>query len=472
MFAEGVLLMVKKFMGWWRVALCGLLLLGLVGCAPESATPVAPTATIAVTPTLTPTVTPAVISEKQHEYVELFEIVWQTVNDSYFDPTFGGVNWEAMYDEYLPRISTAEDDEAFYILINEMCFELGVSHIAVIPPDSGMLEPVLSAPGSVGIDIRLIDDEAVITAIKPGSPADQAGLRTGYVILSIDGVSVENGEELVGLWTPPFNERRKQAQVLSAILTKFYGEPGQNISISYLDDQNQNHNVTLVIEERAQKSFTAEGLPPMYVSFEARYLDGGIAYIRFDGFLPPILEDVLNTIQEMRDAPAIIIDIRGNPGGFYPVRKAIASQFFQKRTLLWRYITRPGLEMPGFEHEGYTDPPAEPYLGPVVILVDILSASSSEEFAGAMAANQRAIIIGERTAGSDLVADIQTLPNGATFLYPIAQTQTADGTVLEDRGVIPDIVVPLDRSPLLQGIDPQLEAAIQYLEEVVIIDGG
>lgn len=458
----------------------GSLLLGLVGCIQEGATILNPstipenTATVASVdiaepqPTTTSTVVPtnpsAISPEKLAEHQEVFEIVWQTVNERYFDPNFNGVDWEAVHDQYLPKINAARDEEEFYILLYKMCFELGVSHIGVVPPNSNDLEPILSSPGSAGIDLRLIDDQAVITAIQAGSPADLAGLHPGYVILSLDGISVGNGEDLVELKVPPFNQRRMKGQALNAILTKFYGEPGQKISLSYLDEENINHEATLVIEKRAGEPFTAEGLQPMYVGFEARRLEGGIAYIHLDGFLPPILEGVLGAIQEMRDAPGMIIDIRGNPGGFYPVRKAIASQFFQERTLLWRYITRPGLEMPGFEHDGYSDPPDEPYLSPVVVLVDVLSGSSSEEFAGAMQANQRATILGERTPGSDLVADIFVLPNGATFLYPIAQTQTADGTVLEDRGVIPDIPVSLDREDLLQGIDSQLQAAIQYLE--------
>jgi carboxyl-terminal processing protease len=325
------------------------------------------------------------------------------------------------------------------------------------------MEPILSAPGSVGIDVRLAGEQFVITGVEAGSAAARAGLKTGFIILSVDGVSVEDAEELVTLWLPPFNERRRQGQILAEILGKFYGEPGDSITVTYLDEEDQTQEAILVMETRPQEPFVAEGLAPMYVGFESRRLEGGIAYIQLDGFLPPILDGVLDAIQEMADAPAMIIDIRGNPGGFYPVRKAIAGQFFPERTLLWRYITRPGLDLPGFEHEAYTDPPEEPYLGPVVVLVDVLSGSSSEEFSGAMSANRRATIIGMRTPGSDLVADIKVLPNGATFIYPIAQTQTADGTILENRGVIPDITVPLDRDDLLNGIDTQLEAAVQYL---------
>jgi carboxyl-terminal processing protease len=253
--------------------------------------------------------------------------------------------------------------------------------------------------------------------------------------------------------------------VTGAILERFYGEPGQDVTVTYLDEENQNHEVSIVTETRTEPLFSEEGWPPMYVGVEVARLEGGIAYIQFDGFLPPVLEEVLAAIQDMRDAPGMIIDIRGNPGGFYEVRKAIISQFFLERRLVWRYITRPGLELPGFENRGYTDPPAEAYTGPVVVLVDVMSGSSSEEFSGAMQSQGRATIIGERTSGCVLVADLKPLSNGASFLYPLAQTQMADGTVLEGRGVIPDIEVALDRESLLGGVDPQLEAAIQHLQK-------
>jgi C-terminal processing protease CtpA/Prc len=135
---------------------------------------------------------------------------------------------------------------------------------------------------------------------------------------------------------------------------------------------------------------------------------------------------------------------------------------------VWRYITRPGLELPGFEKRGYTAPPDEAFTGPLVVLVDVLSGSSSEEFAGALQSQGRATIVGERTAGSVLVMDLKPLPDGGTLAYPLAQTQTADGTVLEGRGVIPDIAVSLNHESLLQGVDPQLEAALQALQEAAL----
>ncbi len=98
-------------------------------------------------------------------------------------------------------------------------------------------------------------------------------------------------------------------------------------------------------------------------------------------------------------------------------------------------------------------------------MVDQLSVSSAEEFSGGLKAIKRATIVGERTPGVVLTADFVKLRNGATFVYPNAQTITADGTVLEGHGVIPDIEITLDRNELLKGKDTQLEAAVDFLSK-------
>ncbi len=161
-------------------------------------------------------------------------------------------------------------------------------------------------------------------------------------------------------------------------------------------------------------------------------------------------------IDELHDAPALIIDLRGNPGGVFPVRKAIASQLVGERALFMRYQLRDEVQ------EAYLDVVADPYRGLVVILVDELSASSSEEFAGSLQALGRATIVGSPTPGRCLVSNIVQLPGGGVLSYPFGQSQTPDGRVLEGNGVVPDVEVGLDRHLLLQGIDTQLEAAIDY----------
>jgi carboxyl-terminal processing protease len=100
-----------------------------------------------------------------------------------------------------------------------------------------------------------------------------------------------------------------------------------------------------------------------------------------------------------------------------------------------------------------------------VLLVDELSASSSEEFSGSLQALGRATIIGTQTQGNCLVMNIELLPGNAIVLHTYKQAQTLKGRILEDNGVVPDIEVALDRQQLLQGVDAQLEAALTYLEQ-------
>ncbi len=169
-----------------------------------------------------------------------------------------------------------------------------------------------------------------------------------------------------------------------------------------------------------------------------------------------VWQTVNDNIDELHDAPALIIDLRGNPGGVFPVRKAIASQLVGERALFMRYQLRDEVQ------EAYLDVVADPYRGLVVILVDELSASSSEEFAGSLQALGRATIVGSPTPGRCLVSNIVQLPGGGVLSYPFGQSQTPDGRVLEGNGVVPDVEVGLDRHLLLQGIDTQLEAAIDY----------
>jgi carboxyl-terminal processing protease len=96
-------------------------------------------------------------------------------------------------------------------------------------------------------------------------------------------------------------------------------------------------------------------------------------------------------------------------------------------------------------------------------LVDELSSSSAEEFAGAMQAMGRAAVVGERTPGIVLVAEVLPLSSGDTLIYPTARTVTSDGITLEGRGVTPDIMVRHTVDALLAGRDLPLEAAIRYL---------
>ena len=407
-----------------------------------------------------------------------FETVWQTINEKHIDPTFNGLDWSEVYDRYKSLLSATQNEEEYYLLINKMLFELNVSHIGVVPPDDlGQIDPILSAEGSIGIDVRMIEDNAVITSVKSGSVGDQAGLQSGYIIKSIDGIDIEKITDLKQIddikvqdieekrsifpkiLIPPYNERNRKRNITDAILEKIYGLPDTLVSIEYVDEKGDSFLKKIVRAQRKGKMKFDDELPPFFVEFESKLLENNIGYVRFNAFMPPVHNKFKDTIKSIQDTTALIIDIRGNHGGFFDVRKAVAETLVKDQVLFWRYQGR------GKTREAYLEPADIVYEGPVVVMVDHLSVSSAEEFSGGLKAIKRATIIGERTPGVVVTANFEKLPNGATFMYPKAWTITADETVLEGHGVLPDIEITLDRNELLQGKDSQLEAAVRFIKD-------
>jgi carboxyl-terminal processing protease len=433
------------------------LVLLLASCSPQ---PITPTPTPTPAPTATPAATPT-LSAQTLDYLNVFETVWQTVNDNYFDPDFGGLDWRAEHDRYEPLIAQAENDQVLYRLLNQMLWKLGVSHTAAVPAGRWTsVEPVVSAEGTTGLDFRLLGGEAVITCVQPGSSAEKAGLQPGFVLQSIDGVAIEQiiAETETGL-PPPYNDRGRIEGLTRAILGRVYGTADTNVKLVYLDGHSKQHEASLTRIHR-ERSATMEGtsLPPFFLEFEAKHLEQEIGYIRFNTFHTDLIPDLRNAIRSMADARAIIIDLRGNPGGNPVATEALAAQFVKGRVHTVTYLTRGG------PIDRFAEPAEETYEGLLLVLIDELSTSASEEFAAGMQAIGRAVIIGQRSPGSAAGAEVKLLPNGGLLLFATMEMTAPDGTVIEGRGVIPDIQLELERELLLQGIDSQLEAAIDYVE--------
>lgn len=440
-----------------RMALIGIIVWSMSACEVAQKQLATPTPTLTPSPTLMAK-TGLTATERQ----AILSTVWQIVNDKYFDPAYGGMDWQAIGDEYSQKLKTVQDDETFWReVLMPMLWELGVSHLGVLPPGfANQIDPMTFATGSLGMDVRLLDGLAVVTRVDEGSPADEAGLRPGFVLTLVDGRTSED-IAAESLPSPPYNEAHQLAAKVQGLRDLLYGEKGTSVVIEYLDEEDRPGRVTMQYAPRSVTSCDQldPALPPICADLEVRRLENGFGYIRFSGFLSPVLDGVLQAIRDLNEAAALIIDLRGNPGGQYFVRVGIASQLVGTPEVFLRYQYRDRLE------EARLDPVPDAYQGRVVILVDEHSASSTEEFSGSLQALGRATIVGSQTAGSCLVGEIETLPHGIVLIVPVAQGQTMDGHILEYNGVVPDITVTLDRQQLLQGIDTQLQAAIQYILE-------
>ena len=395
---------------------------------------------------------------RNNMHLKTFESVWKKVNKTFYDPTFGGLNWKDVHDRYLPLITAAENDEEFYGLVNKMLWELKVSHNNIVPPGSfALYEPLVFAEGSAGLDIRLLNGTAVIISVKPESPAHRAGLRPGYVIQAIDGISVEQIVKEAELRVrPPYNSSNQVATITKAILGRIYGASGEEVLISYTNERGEKSEKIIIRTKRDGVSMGPGGMFFFALDFETKLLDNGIGYIRLNTLQPEFADKISEAIKSMGNVHGIIFDLRGNSGGEI---EEIPDLFLTEKTLLYLNRSRSG------ETKVYFDPAEDVFKGPLVLLIDPLSGSASELFAACLQEIGRAVVVGERSPGSVLEMDRKIFRNGAIFMYPVAQLATPDGIVLEGHGVVPDMEVGLNREMLLKGVDSQIDSAIRYIEK-------
>lgn len=390
---------------------------------------------------------------------ETFDLVWRTVKEKHFDPTLGGVDWDRVRQQYAPRVSIVKTDGEFYDLLQQMLNELHQSHFHIIPPET-IIQSESKEPeqGGIGIDIRFIDNQIVITRVEPESKGAIAGLRPGFVIKKIDDASIEQiTERFLKSKVSPAIIR---LYMLRAVFGRITGKPDTAVRIAYLDERDQLREATVTRERLKGEMSPAFGnFPPQYTEFESKRLANGLGYIRFNIFVTSLMDKIRTAIREMNDAPGIIIDLRGNLGGVGAMANGIAGMLESKQVSLGVMKMRTG------QLNFIAYPQAGAYTGPVVILTDGGSASTSEVFAGGMQELGRATIVGERSLGAALPSQIIQLPTGARLQYAIADFKTPKGVLIEGRGVAPDIEVNLVRRALLEGRDSQLETAIDQIRK-------
>jgi len=390
---------------------------------------------------------------------ETFDVVWRTVHETHFDPTFGGVDWVKVRVRYAPRVAAAKSEGEFYGLLRQMVGELRLSHFVIYPPGAVDRADANSSAGSgdVGIDLRVIEGQAIVVRVRPQSVAGRNGvIRPGFTISKIDDTPI--APLIEKLAQSGDSSKAKTFYATAAVMRRLNGLPGSTVRLTYIDEQERVQTVTLQRAAHAGEMSPPFGnFPSLPVEFEAKRLKDGIGYIRFNIFLVPLMEQIRAGVREMRDAPGLIFDLRGNPGGFGAMAPGIAGVLTTKEMSLGTMRMRTG-------HVNFVaSPQSAPYTGTVVILIDELSLSTSEIFASGMQEAGRAIVVGERSGGAALPSLFKKLPTGALLQHAIADFKTPQGTDIEGRGTMPDIEVKWNRRALLEGRDAQLDAALEHI---------
>jgi carboxyl-terminal processing protease len=355
-----------------------------------------------------------------------------------------------------------------------MLERVGQSHFAILPaPVASAISANAVQPedlGTLGFDVRLLGQSLVVSRIDPQGPAARAGVRAGWTLTRVGGRALDDA--LASLGDVPPNVRGFRAWALGTALLR--GQAGQDADLGFLDASNKPVARLLVRAPERGQPVKLGHLPMLFARLEDRRVarDGrAIGLIAFNVWMTPVSREFDEAMDRLRDTTGIVIDLRGNPGGILTMIMGLSGHFVSEGVDLGTITTRDSslklLANPRLV--GASGQPVKPFAGPVAILVDDGSYSASEIFSGGMQAIGRARIFGTQTAGGALPAVLERLPGGDVLQYAIGDFVTATGQRIEGRGVVPDQVVTPTREDLLDGRDPILDAALDWIAKGSVV---
>jgi carboxyl-terminal processing protease len=349
------------------------------------------------------------------EQFELFWEAWQIVEEEFFGPLPDPQ--EFTYSAIQGALRALDDPAT--ILVEPMTSE------------DQMLE-LSGAYEGIGALVSIDDkDQVIIVSPFDGSPAMQAGIRAGDVVLKVDDVIVTG-------------------MPLEDAVRLIRGPKGTRVRLTIMREEEAEPLVIEVIRDKVELA-TVGGM----------VLEDDIGYVRIALFSERTSQELKETLRELLDenVSGLILDLRNNPGGIFPSAAIeVTSQFLDEGIITYEQYSDGQEQAYSVERGGLaTDIP-------LVVLVNQGTASNSEVVVGAIQDHGRGVLIGEQTFGKGSVQRVHELSDGSGLHVTIALLFTPDHHPIHEEGLTPDIVVPFTEENFLQGVDPQLERAIEYLE--------
>jgi carboxyl-terminal processing protease len=302
----------------------------------------------------------------------------------------------------------------------------------------------------VGIEVSMEDDQVVVVSPFEGSAAANAGIRTGDVIASIDGIPVSSTalEETIG---------------------RMRGQEGTSVKIGILREGSAE-----------PLEFTLQRSKVELHSVKSELAEPGFGYLRIAEFSETTGEDTVRALKDLRKRnggalKGLVLDLRNNPGGVLEAAVAVADAFLEGGVI----VSAKG-RTPDSNFEMDATPGDELHGAPIVVLLNGGSASAAEIVAGALKDHRRATLMGRTTFGKGSVQTVMPLSDDRAIKLTTSLYYTPSGISINHRGIHPDIELERDPKPLppappdaaLEQRDPDVRRAVQELKAPTVGGSG
>lgn len=355
-------------------------------------------------------------TSENEDVAELFTPFWES--------------WDLLHMYFVDQ--PLDDNAMMEGAIRGMISALKDPHTRYATPDEYRAEVDSSAGNYQGIGayVDVTGDFVKINSTMNGSPAEEAGLMPGDLVIAL------NGEDVTGI--DP-----------NVVLQDIRGPEGTAVRLTIRREGVDPFDVE-IIRRRIETA-----------SVEGKMLDDGIAYISMDQFGDKTTQELRAALDELmkNDPKGLIFDLRDNGGGWLNTAIETAAEFLPAGTTVLLEKDGDGVETVYKAGKGG----GRALKVPMVVLINENSASASEIVTGALLVHERATIIGKTSYGKGSVQIQPELSNGGAVSVTIARWYMPDGTLIHGVGIKPDIEVDYTMEDFENDVDPQLDAAINFL---------
>jgi carboxyl-terminal processing protease len=329
--------------------------------------------------------------------------------------------WKVLHDNFVDP-SALDPTKLTYGSINGMVEAVGdTGHTRFLTPDEVKDQHTALSGSIVGIGALMNTDQGapIIQSVIPGGPADRAGLRSGDRVLAVDGTPTDGKD-------------------IDEVVKEIRGDAGTTVKLSILHPDETTPVDYSIVREKVTVPAVSWSLVPGTT----------LADLRLEEFSAGSAKEVEDAIVAAKKAGAtgIVLDLRGNPGGYVGEAVDIASQFLSDGIV---YQQR---DKSGKVAKENVKPGGEATSMPLTVLVDLGTASSAEIVAGAIQDAGRGKLIGATTFGTGTVLNEYSLKDGSALLVGTVEWLTRDGRQIWKHGIVPDI--PLESTPAGKIVTP------------------